>query len=92
MSICELRWSLKKSFINSPSRWLRLCSYILMSLSQVSLASLYVSTKSSTNWISALAINSAVRTFFHYHAKKSFDHLPTCFQFSLRWDIYAICQ
>ena len=47
MSISALRWSLKNS-VNSLSRWILLCSLTLTSLSQMSLASLYVNTQAAS--------------------------------------------
>ena len=45
MSISGSRWSLKNSAINRLSRWVLFCSYTLTSLSEMSLALLYVNTE-----------------------------------------------
>ena len=48
MSISASRWRLKNSVINRLSRLILLCSLTLTSMSQMSVASLYVNTKSAT--------------------------------------------
>ena len=67
MFISGLPWSLKNSVISRFSRWILISSYTLTSLSQMSLASLYVNTKYAISWLCALAINSAVWALSRSH-------------------------
>jgi len=91
MSISGLLWTLKNSIINRLSRWLLLCSYTLTSLSQMSWASLYINTKSTTGWLSTLLINTAIRALSCFHTNNFFDNLPMLFSVhyigTLAWSI-----
>jgi hypothetical protein len=68
VSISGSCWRLKNSVINRLSSWILLCSYTLMRLSQMSLASLYINTKSATSWTSPLMIVTFhLLSGFHSH-------------------------
>jgi hypothetical protein len=92
LPISGSRWSVNNSFVITLSRWILLCPYTLTTSSQMSLASLYVNSKSATGWLSALAINAAVWALSRFHANKFFYRIPRPFQCSLYWDISAIRQ
>ena len=67
MSISGSRWSMKNSVINRLSRWILLFSYTLTNLSHMTLASLYINTKFTTGWLSALTIYTAFRSLSPSH-------------------------